>query len=82
MKKVIIICIAITGMMFSGCSRMTPSVAASIAQMYDTTKTIYVKGQEVVITNADLLDVGTLKTLNAINETATRIDKTKEIITK
>ncbi len=66
----------------SGCSRMTPSVAASWAQMYDTTKTIYVKGQEVVITNADLLSDETLNTLKSVDEKATRIDKTKEIITK
>jgi len=81
MKKVIlVVCIALIA--FSGCSRMTPSVAATWAQMYDTTKTIYVKGQEVVITNADLLSDETLAKLKSVDEKATRIDKTKEIITK
>lgn len=80
MKTIILIVIAILA--FGGCSRMTPSVAATWAQMYDTTKTIYVKGQEVVITNADLLSEETLARLKSVDEKATRIDKTKEIITK
>lgn len=81
MKKTLLIAI-IAILAFGGCSRMTPSVAATWAQMYDTTKTIYVKGQEVVITNADLLSEETLARLKSVDEKATRIDKTKEIITK
>lgn len=74
--------IAIFALLFSGCSRMTPSVAATWAQMYDTTKTVYLKGQEVVITNADLLDEKTIESLKSIDGVAVRIDNTKEIITK
>jgi len=81
MKHTLLVAIAAL-IAFSGCSRMTPSVAATWAQMYDTTKTIYVKGQEVVITNADLLSDETLAKLKSVDEKATRIDKTKEIITK
>lgn len=76
------ILIALGALFFNGCARMTPSVAATIAQMYDTTKTVYVKGQEIVITNADLLDEKTLAGLKTIDGVAVRIDTTKEIIAK
>jgi glucosamine 6-phosphate synthetase-like amidotransferase/phosphosugar isomerase protein len=75
MKKVILILIAISMILaFTGCGRLTPSVAATVAQMYDTTKTIYVKGQEIVVINSDLLDEETLKQLNKIDETVKKID--------
>ena len=81
MKKVILIMIALSAIVFSGCStRMTPSVASSVAQMYDTTKTIWVKGQEIVVINSDLLDNKTLSILEEIDEKARRIDATKEAI--
>ena len=83
MKKVIIFALAIgMSLMFSGCSgRITPSVASSVAQLYDTTKTIYVKGQEIVVINSDLLDDKTLARLNLIDETVKLIDTTKNILT-
>ena len=80
MKKVLI-AIA-TLFVLTGCGgRVTPSVAASLAQMYDTTETFYVKGQEIVVINADLLDESTLDKLKQIDKTAKLIGTTKSILT-
>lgn len=80
MKKVMILTIVIgMSLMFGGC-RATPSVASSVAQMYDTTKTIWVKGQEIVVINSDLLDEKTLSQLNKIDEAAKTIDATIKIV--
>ena len=83
MKKVIILILAIVmSLMFSGCSdRLTPSVASSVAQLYDTTKTIVVKGQEIVVINSDLLDEDTLERLDNINEAVKLIDASVSILT-
>lgn len=83
MKKVILLLIAIaTLFVLTGCGgRVTPSVAASLAQMYDTTETFYVKGQEIVVINADLLDESTLDKLKQIDKTAKLIGATKSILT-
>ncbi len=75
MKKIITLILTVVALAFSGCStRMTPSVASTVAQMYDTTKTIWVKGQEIVVINSDLLDAETLAQLNKIDENAKFID--------
>ena len=81
MKKIILVAM-VTILVFGGCSRMTPSVASTVAQLYDTTKTILVKGQEVVIINSDLLDTKLLKEIDKIDETAKRISDTVQVITK
>ncbi len=45
MKKIMTALMILTIALLSGCSgRLTPSVASTVAQMYDTTKTIWVKG--------------------------------------
>ena len=81
MKKVILILVALVlSLSFGGC-RATPSVASSIAQMYETTKTVWVKGQEVVIINSDLLSDNTLKHLSRLDESANKIDTVKNIVT-
>ena len=81
MKKIILV-VMVTILALGGCSRMTPSVASTVAQLYDTTKTILVKGQEVVIINSDLLDTELLKEIDKIDETAKRINDTVQIISQ
>jgi hypothetical protein len=76
--KTIILMVAIM-IAFSGCSRMTPSVASTWAQAYDTTKTIWVKGEEIVVINADLLDEKTLAALTSVDEMAKTANNIKEV---
>ena len=81
MRKISLLVMVITILVFSGCAtRATPSTAATIAQWYDTTKTIYVKGKEIVIINSDLLDDKTLHVLNEVDERATQVDAVKGVV--
>ena len=87
MKTLIISTLAILALLgFSGCSRITPSTASTLAQFYDTTRTIIHKGEEIVIINGDLLPEETLKKLEEMDDALTvpkeleRIQKTMEVI--
>lgn len=74
MKKILLA--SAVALIFSGCS------TASLSKLYDTTKVVYVKGKEVVITNADLLDDETLERLNKLDEVVQGVDEIKEVIEK
>ena len=63
--------IVIATLMLSGCSGV-----------YDFGKGVYTTGKEVVILNADLLDENNTAKLKRVDDVATRIDKTKEVIEK
>jgi len=58
--KTLLILIAVFA--FSGCS------VTSLSKMYDTTKTIYVDGKEIVITNSHLIPEKTLLKLKELDE--------------
>ena len=48
--------------------------------LYSVSKTIYVKGKEVVIENYDSLDEDTKRKLEAIDELAIKYDETRDKI--
>ena len=50
--------------------------------IYNVSKTIYIKGKEVVIENYDSLDEDTKRKLEAIDELATKYDETRVEIQK
>lgn len=64
MKKVLLM--AIVAAMFSGCF---------VDKMYDSTKVLYIKGKEVVITNSDLLSDDVLKKLEKLDESMVKLDE-------
>ena len=63
-----IILLGLVSLMFTGC--VTNG-------LYSVSKTIYVKGKEVVIENYDSLDDDTKRKLEAIDELAIKYDETK-----
>ena len=67
MLKKLIASIMIIGF-FSGCVT---------SGLYSVSKTIYVKGKEVVIENYDSLDEDTKRKLEAIDELAIKYDETR-----
>ena len=74
-KKLIasLIVIGLVSLMFVGCATNG---------IYNVSKTIYVKGKEVVIENYDSLDEDTKRKLEAIDELATKYDETRVEIQK
>ena len=66
-----IIMISLVSLMFVGC--VTNG-------LYSVSKTIYVKGKEVVIENYDSLDDDTKRKLGAIDELAIKYDETRDKI--
>ena len=71
MYKVIMICLV--SIMFVGCATNG---------IYNVSKTVYIKGKEVVIENYDSLDEDTKRKLEAIDELATKYDETRVEIQK
>ena len=63
-----IILLGLVSLMFTGC--VTNG-------LYSVSKTIYVKGKEVVIENYDSLDEDTKRKLEAIDELAIKYDETR-----
>ena len=63
-----IILLGLASLMFTGC--VTNGV-------YSVSKTIYIKGKEVVIENYDSLDEDTKRKLEAIDELAIKYDETR-----
>lgn len=81
MKNTLII--AIVAMLFSGCSNLADAIKnPTLTRMYDTTKVVYVKGREVVISNYDLLSDEAKMELAKIDDIANRVENAKNIITK
>ena len=72
MWKKLIVSVVVIGF-FSGCATNG---------IYNVSKTIYVKGKEVVIENYDSLDEDTKRKLEAIDELATKYDETRVEIQK
>ena len=72
MWKKLIVSLVIVGC-FSGCAT---------DKLYNVSKTIYIKGKEVVIENYDSLDEDTKRKLEAIDELATKYDETRVEIQK
>ena len=68
-----IIVIGLVSLMFVGCATNG---------IYNVSKTIYIKGKEVVIENYDSLDDDTKRKLEAIDELATKYDETRVEIQK
>ena len=68
-----IILLGLVSLMFTGC--VTNG-------LYSVSKTIYVKGKEVVIENYDSLDDDTKRKLEAIDELAIKYDETRDKITE
>ena len=66
-----IILLGLVSLMFTGC--VTNG-------LYSVSKTIYVKGKEVVIENYDSLDEDTKRKLEAIDELAIKYDETRDKI--
>ena len=66
-----IILLGLVSLMFTGC--VTNG-------LYSASKTIYVKGKEVVIENYDSLDEDTKRKLEAIDELAIKYDETRDKI--
>ena len=64
-----IILLGLVSLMFIGCATNG---------LYNVSKTIYVKGKEVVIENYDSLDDDTKRKLEAIDELAIKYDETRE----
>lgn len=64
----IILLLGLAALVFAGCA--TNGV-------YHVSKTIYIKGKEVVIENYDSLDDGTKRKLEAIDELAIKYDETR-----
>ena len=63
-----IILLGLVSLMFIGCATNG---------LYSVSKTIYVKGKEVVIENYDSLDEDTKRKLEAIDELAEKYDETR-----
>ena len=63
-----IILLGLVSLMFTGC--VTNG-------LYSVSKTIYIKGKEVVIENYDSLDEDTKRKLEAIDELAIKYDETR-----
>ena len=72
MWKKLIASVVVIGF-FSGCATNG---------IYNVSKTIYIKGKEVVIENYDSLDEDTKRKLEAIDELATKYDETRVEIQK
>ena len=68
-----IIMISLVSLMFVGCATNG---------IYNVSKTVYIKGKEVVIENYDSLDEDTKRKLEAIDELATKYDETRVEIQK
>lgn len=68
-----IILLGLVSLMFIGCATNG---------LYSFSKTIYVKGKEVVIENYDSLDEDTKRKLEAIDELAIKYDETRVEIQK
>ena len=66
-----IILLGLVSLMFIGCATNG---------LYSVSKTIYVKGKEVVIENYDSLDEDTERKLEAIDELAIKYDETRDKI--
>ena len=66
-----IILLGLASLMFIGCATNG---------LYSASKTIYVKGKEVVIENYDSLDEDTKRKLEAIDELAIKYDETRDKI--
>ena len=66
-----IILLGLVSLMFIGCATNG---------LYSVSKTIYVKGKEVVIDNYDSLDEDTKRKLEAIDELAIKYDETRDKI--
>ena len=64
-----IILLGLVSLMFIGCATNG---------LYNVSKTIYIKGKEVVIENYDSLDDDTKRKLEAIDELAIKYDETRE----
>ena len=62
----------LVALQFSGCAAMDG--------VYGTTKKVYIKGKEVVIQNADMLDVETLNALERLDDYAGRYDSTRTVV--
>ena len=63
-----IILLGLASLMFTGC--VTNG-------LYSVSKTIYIKGKEVVVENYDSLDEDTKRKLEAIDELANKYDETR-----
>lgn len=74
-KKLIVsvVGIGLVSLMFVGCATNG---------IYNVSKTVYIKGKEVVIENYDSLDEDTKRKLEAIDELATKYDETRVEIQK
>ena len=70
MWKKLIVSLVIIGL-FSGCATNG---------LYGVSKTIYIKGKEVVVENYDSLDEDTKRKLEAIDELAIKYDETRDKI--
>jgi hypothetical protein len=68
-----IIMTGLVSLMFVGCATNG---------IYNVSKTVYIKGKEVVIENYDSLDEDTKRKLEAIDELATKYDETRVEIQK
>lgn len=66
-----IILLGLVSLMLTGCATNG---------LYSVSKTIYVKGKEVVIENYDSLDEDTKRKLEAIDELAIKYDETRDKI--
>ena len=66
-----IILLGLASLMFTGCANNG---------LYSVSKTIYIKGKEVVIENYDSLDDDTKRKLEAIDELAIKYDETRDKI--
>ena len=66
-----IVLLGLVSLMFIGCATNG---------LYSVSKTIYVKGKEVVIENYDSLDEDTKRKLEAIDELAIKYDETRDKI--
>ena len=74
-KKLIVsvVVISLVSLMFVGCATNG---------IYSVSKTVYIKGKEVVIENYDSLDEETKRKLEAIDELATKYDETRVEVQK
>ena len=64
-----IILLGLVSLMLTGCAT---------SGLYSVSKTIYIKGKEVVIENYDSLDEDTKRKLEAIDELAIKYDETRD----
>ena len=66
-----IILLGLVSLMFIGCATNG---------LYSVSKTVYIKGKEVVVENYDSLDEDTKRKLEAIDELAIKYDETRDKI--